>query len=262
MISQLRLSLASLFLFVVVGCGDATSPAERSPSKPQLAKQPGPMDSQVIVVWDDAVDAVPTGIRGDGRDATGQPTIDGANAYQGSYCGVWGVVYSLKGESGNVRFDPDTYYDGPSMSAACGGRRSQVIYPSNAGALLGPAQASYSEAIFYAVWQLALGQSSNTEMRIGPVPLPDGTICTLDYNHAAYVGSNSAFATRLPDVQVTNSAGATTARQWRVVSQGNHNGECLVKNPRSGNLVDSGRQVYLPFAVTITEMPAPYLTFP
>ncbi|MGE5750077.1 MAG: hypothetical protein ACM31F_08960 [Gemmatimonas sp.] len=74
----------------------------------------------------------------------------------------------------------------------------------------------------------------------------------------AYPPANDAKVTRLNDV--VTSCGAT-AKQWRVESQGSHLGACVVRK-KSGALVATGVTYYLPFAITITEVPQPAPKFP
>jgi len=59
-----------------------------------------------------------------------------------------------------------------------------------------------------------------------------------------------------------DSVGQTvTARQWRLESQGTHKAACLATKP-NGRYVDTSARYYLPFAVTITQVPYPYATYP
>jgi hypothetical protein len=95
-------------------------------------------------------------------------------------------------------------------------------------------------------------------------PMTYGTqqvICRLEFN-AQYAGADNVRLTRLPDVRTTNGAGQMiTTRQWRVESQGNHRAACLDLQP-SGKNIDTGIRYFLPFSLTITQVPYPYPVYP
>ena len=50
-------------------------------------------------------------------------------------------------------------------------------------------------------------------------------------------------------------------RQWRIESQGTHQAVCLVFNT-NGSIKSMGPWYFLPFAVTVTEVPYPYQNYP
>jgi hypothetical protein len=65
--------------------------------------------------------------------------------------------------------------------------------------------------------------------------------------------SSQTVARRLADL-------AGGIRQWRVESRGTHNARCMVTV--RGSLQPTGAPVYLPFSLTVTEVPYPYPTQP
>lgn len=237
---------------MVAGC-DAPGPTAGTPLSPgpSLAQQKVDTHSRPNLVWDDLVaDGVPTaGIRGDGRNKFGQ-AVAPLNEYQGEHCGVRGFVYDLRGESGNVDFDADTYYNAATMASACGPSRALAFYTGTSSSIsttpsviLGP------HVIVSALWSLAPGASRLQPQLMGMQGLFP---CGIHYD-AKFAGASNVRVTRLPDVG--------GVRQWRMASQGNHVAACATQS-QSGKWVDTGTRYYLPFAATITQVPYPFATFP
>ena len=214
--------------------------------------------SRANLVWQDAVDVgtanapniVPAGIRGDGRNKKGEVAVP-ANEYQGDYCGVRAFIYDQRGEDGNLNPDPDTYYTSAMDTTTCRGGRKLALYLAGADStpvMTGPM------FLIDAIWKLGLGAVVVQPMDFG---VQDNTSsCRFSFN-AAYTGASNVRLSRLVDVQV----GMVTARQWRLETQGTHKAACLATQP-NGRYVDTGTRYKLPFAVTITQVPYPYTTYP
>ena len=212
--------------------------------------------SRANLVWQDAVDVgmpsvpniVPAGIRGDGKDKFGQAAAP-ANEYQGDYCGVRAFIYDQRGEDGNLNPDTDTDYN--AAMATCGSARKMALYLAGTDAaptMTGPM------FLIDAIWKLGPGAVVVQPMDFG---VQDNTSsCRFSFN-AAYTDASNVRLSRLADVQV----GGVTARQWRLESQATHKAACLATQP-NGRYVDTGTRYTLPFAVTITQVPYPYTTYP
>jgi hypothetical protein len=209
--------------------------------------------SQANLVWDDSVDIAaagspaswtPAGIRGDGRNKYGAPSM--ISEYQGRFCGFVGYLGVDGGSALNA--EPDFGYT-TSMAAACGSPARMYRFYFD-----GATTPTFSFGPHHTVMNLAslaVGQTMFEDVWFG-VHQPG---CQrLDYNDA-YSPSNNAAVTRLPDV--TTAAGP--ARQWRVSSRGSHRAMCLI--PGKGNVAwYTNGSHFLPFAFTITEVlpPAPW----
>lgn len=215
--------------------------------------------SRANLVWQDFVDVgtasapsvVPAGIRGDGRNKSGELGTPDINEYQGDFCGVRAFIYDQRGENGNLNPDPDTYYTS-AMDTRCHGARKMALY-------LGAPTPFVTGPIFFfdAIWTLGPGAVVVQPMNFGVQDVM--TPACRFYFDASYTGASNVRISRLADVPISNTV---VARQWRVESQGTHNAACL-ELQRNGKYVDTGRpRYYLPFAVTITQVPYPYATFP
>jgi len=245
-----------LAALVALGCHDSVTAVPVTHATVNAARGVD-THSRANLVWQDAVDVgmpsvpniVPAGIRGDGKDKFGQAAAP-ANEYQGDYCGVRAFIYDQRGEDGNLNPDPDTYYTS-AMDLKCGSARKMAVYlagPDSTPVMTGPM------FLIDAIWKLGPGAVVVQPMDFG---VQDNTSsCRFSFN-AAYTFASNVRLSRLSDVQVEG----VTARQWRLESQGTHKAACLATQP-NGRYVDTGTRYYLPFAVTITQVPYPYTTYP
>lgn len=200
---------------------------------------------------------VPAGVRGDDRLRDGSPAgvlSAGApsNEYQGRFCGVNAVIGSGTGpETANLNYDPDMQWTS-SLPAACHPARYYRVYLKGAGE---PPGVSRPHQIVADIATMAVG-----EVRVQP--LRSGTLGDLGVGlwfDDAYPPASSVQVTRLPDAV----DGGRTVRQWRVETRGNHRAAGVVQSTsRKGGQVLTGTTYYLPFAMTVTEVPYPYPTFP
>ena len=190
---------------------------------------------------------VPAGIRGDGRVRDGTAAPAGKSSeYQGDWCGV-----SARFELGtDLNADPDAGYSASTMSA-CGSKRQYRFYlsgPSLAPTVSGP------HSIASGLATRAVGQS---------VLQPEGfgvqlTNCQRLMFDSQYPPSATVRQTRLSDTIDTQGR---SVRRWRIESEGSHRAMCLV--PGKGNsLVPTGVTYFLPFRITIVEVPYPYSVYP
>lgn len=255
-----RFSIRALSTFAialaVVSCSDRLQPteaaADRADTQPLFAQGKPDTYSRANLVFanDVNIDGVvqPAGIRGDGRLRNGSPAAGSPSEYQGSFCGVFARL-----EGGPLRFDPDAAYSS-TMQAPCGPPRFYNFY------LDGPSAAPTTAtpmSISREIELLAPGESHSIFEGFGPV----GPCGNVQFNDE-YPPSNNVLVTRLADVQSQNANGATvTARQWRIASQGSHRAACLTFR-RNGTPQYSGVTYYLPFAITVTEVPYPYPSYP
>lgn len=184
------------------------------------------------IEWDDSftatVDgqAVPAGIRGDGRQADGSA---GSSGYQGNLCGV--NAFFDVADTGDMRFDEYT-------ATACGEPRVHFFY--FAGAAAAPTAVA-TKTVARALWTMAVGES-RTDQREG---FHAGLLnCDRVVYGDAYAGSTNPRRTRLPDVN--------GARQWYVESQGSHQARCVYS--ARGKEWTGDLTVPMPFAYTITEV--------
>lgn len=237
-------------LVLIVACHAGSDPeAELAGPMLKAAGRPADTSKRANLVWADAVSVdgsiVPSGIRGDGRlkdgsAATGSPP----NEYQGNYCGV----QAFESPVPDLNYKPDGLYGNltAAQKAVCGPARFYNFY------LGGPSTAptvGFSHSIARGLWSLAPGQSAVQWEGFG-------SICggKLMYNDSTrYAPSNSLLQTRLPDV-----AGV---RQWRIESRGTHMGVCVTYN-KNGSVKSVGPGLFMPFSLTVTEVPSPFPTFP
>lgn len=244
-------------LALIVACRAGSEPNSEL-SGPLLNAAGKPMDTnaRANLVWADVVpvdgSVVPAGIRGDGRLKTGVAASGSpSNEYQGAFCGVSAFLATANNGSGELNFDPDTYYSS-TMQATCGAARSYHFYLAGAGAaptVSGPHSIARGLAL------LGPGQSAVQFEGFG-LQLP--TCQRVMYNDSTqYAPSNSPLQTRLPDL-ITPTG---TVRQWRVESRGTHMGVCVTYN-KNGSVKSVGPGLFMPFSLTVTEVPSPFPTFP
>lgn len=208
--------------------------------------------------WSDSVDIgtdtpmwVPSGFRGDGRNRYGAAsTGSDRSEYQGNHCGVRAIVGSgTGGQNGNFNSFPDIDWT-ESMTAACGPRRHYVVYLEGPS---GPASTTRPHQIVADIYTMSIGQS-----RIQP--FATGTLGTLGVGlqyDDAYPPSSSPVVSRLPDV--VDEFGQSV-RRWRMTSRGTHRAMGFQSSKRG--LVPTGTTYYLPFELTITEVPYPFPRYP
>jgi hypothetical protein len=216
--------------------------------------------SRARLLWKDSVLVngltIGAGVTGDGRNRAGQ-TSETLNEYQGNYCGVDATIWDQKGESGTLDPDTDLRYDAATMATACGAARQMALYLGTATSTGTSATWVGPHFFFDAIWNLAPGESRVQPMTFGTQQV----VCQLKFD-SNYAGASPIRLTRLPDVQATNGSGQiVTAREWRAESQGSHAAACLRLQP-NGKYVDTGIRYFLPFSVTVTQVPYPYAVYP
>jgi hypothetical protein len=232
-----------------------TNPSRPETSTPLFAKDNNDL-SRANLVWADEVNVAapgttpdwrPAGIQGDDRDRFGAVGGSSSDEYQGAFCGVTAFIWNARdSQSGTLKVDPDAGYTS-SLSSSCGSARAFRF------SFDGPDAAPTAIGAFMlvnAIWKLGAGasvlQSQSFSMQ-GAL-----TACELQFDNA-FPPASHVRVTRLPDVG--------SARQWRVESQGSHRASCTVPDKR-GRPVATGVSYFLPFSVTVTEVPAPHPSFP
>jgi hypothetical protein len=166
---------------------------------------------------------------------------------------VWAVIYSGPGTNSNFDAIPDRQWS-TSLPASCQPARNYRIYLN--GPSSPPGTTSSDHTIFSAIATMALG-----ETRIQP--FHSGTLADLGVGlwfDDAYPPANSVLVTRLP--QALDEFGRSV-RQWRIETRGNHRAMGAVRGTgKNASLVPTGTTYYLPFVLTVTEVPYPYPTYP
>jgi hypothetical protein len=250
------LILASLALVTILGteCADpSTHSSLVEPGRVLLAKgKPVDTNSRANLVWADSVlmngNMVAAGIGGDGRLKDGSPSSGSpSNEYQAAWCGVSAFFAS----GTDLNFKPNSSWT-TSMQSACGSQRLYTFYwngPDAPGTTNGP------HSIAYGLGSLTVGQSVSQSEAFG-VQL-QGCDILMFSDSARYTPSNSPRQTRLPDVIVNG----VTERQWRIESQGTHQGACVTYN-HNGSVKSVGPWYVLPFSLTVTEVSYPWSSYP
>ena len=193
---------------------------------------------------------VPAAVRGDGRLRDGSPaTPDGpSNEYQGNVCSVNAVIGSgLKGE-GTQFFLDMARFASSTLPASCLPTRYNRYYLN--GPDQPPVNASTAESIA-GISSMSVGQTMVQ-------PFHSGTMAQLGYAvfwDDAYPPASSMLVTRLPNV--IDEYGRSV-RQWRVESRGSHKAVLAfpATSRKSGQTI-TGTFYYMPWAMTITEVPYP-----
>lgn len=205
--------------------------------------------------WADSIDVgtvaavwVPSAIRGDDRLRDGTPSLSGgpSNEYQGDFCGVNAVI------GAQLFVDPQRYWSA-SLPASCQPARYYRYYlngPSEAASVLRP------ESIVPDIGTMAVGGTHIQGFH-------SGTMGELGFGlwfDDAYPPASSVLVTRLPNV--TDEFGRSV-RQWRVETRQSHKAVMVVPNSgkKPGTTV-TNTFYYLPWAMTITEVPYPFPTYP
>jgi hypothetical protein len=178
-----------------------------------------------------------TGIKGDHRLKSGvASTGSPSNEYEGGSCGVDATL----GTTATFNTDPD---HGWSSALQCGGPRLFNFYLNG---LTGSPTAIGPHSVTDAFSGLAVGASTTRESRFG---VQQSTCDGLRFTDA-FPPSNNARVTRLPDV----SRSTGFVKQWRIESQGSHLAACILVG-QAGRVTFTGTTYYLPFAITVTEVP-------
>jgi hypothetical protein len=243
------------------GCTGSREPT--ASTAPQFAAS-GKVDqtSRARYTWADSVNVgtvavpqwVPAGWRGDGRRRDGTPSVSGvSNEYQGDFCGVWAVIYSGAGTNNNFDAIPNRQWS-TSLPASCQPARSYRVYLN--GPTSAPGNTASDHTIFTAIATMAGGETRFQSFH-------SGTLADLGVGlwfDDAYPPASSVLVTRLQNV--TDEFGRSV-RQWRIETRGTHLAMgAVVGTDRKGTLVPTGTTYYLPFVVTVTEVPYPYEKYP
>jgi len=247
----------SLVLLVFAACAveptGGTAPLF-APAKDRQSPQARVTYADSVNVGSESTEWVPAGYRGDGRLRDGSPgSVELSNEYQGSFCGVnANIGTGLNGQSTQFTFDPDQNWSA-ALPASCHPARSIAIY------LNGPTQPpgySRQHRYFPSLGSMAAGDTLIKGWN-------DGTGAELGVNlwfDDAYQPASSPRWIRLPNVL---DEFGSSVRQWRIETRGSHRAMGFVKGPgKNAGLVPTGVTYYLPFALTITEVPPPFPTFP
>ncbi|HKY49222.1 MAG TPA: hypothetical protein VJQ79_14705 [Acidimicrobiia bacterium] len=249
--------LAGLLLGTsLAGCTEEIQTPTDPPFEPgSISAAPGnkvDTHSRAYLIFADSVLVdgawVPTGIRGDGRLKDGAAAGPGmpSNEYQGDFCGVRAVIGSLARENGDMVVEVGA-------DSSCGAPRSVAIY---GGGLTSPPTMVETKTTVRGLYSLAVGQSTTLWEGFGRLPGNFG--CGLMYFDDQYPPANSPRQTRLTDS--TRSDGVVV-RRWRVESRGSHQAACVTLT-KNGSVQSVGPLYYLPFAMTVVEIPYPYPTWP
>lgn len=219
------------------------------------------IQTKANLVWEDSVNVAAPGqppvwqkalLTGDYRNLYGAPTSNGTSGeFQHGFCGSYAYMQAQPNGSypeAALNFDTDFAYDPASMDGPCGGERYYQVFFSGRGS---PSTHVTPQHYALQLGTLAVGQSLNEEVHFG---IQLSNCAPLRYD-AAYPPSSNARVTRLTDT-VTASG---TQRRWRVESQGNHIAMCTVNTNKGVKAIAS---FYLPFAFTITEIMAPFPSYP
>jgi hypothetical protein len=215
--------------------------------------------------WDDSINVgtvsapawVPAAIRGDGRLRDGSPAVAGgpSNEYQGNFCSVSAVIGSGTGnESAQMYIDPDRFASA-SLPASCQPTRYYRFYVN----VNGPTQTPSVVHPSHIVPDLSLMAVGETRVQSFHV----GTMEELGFAiwwDPAYPPATGVLVTRLPNV--IDELGRSV-RRWRVETWGTHQAVLVVPNSgkKPGSTVTS-TFYSAPWAMTVTEVPYPFPTFP
>jgi len=219
------------------------------------------IQTKANLVWEDSVNVAPAGqpaiwekalLTGDYRNLYGQPISDGTSGeYQEAFCGSASYMQVQPNGSypeAGLNFEVDFGYDPITMDGPCGGRRYyQVFFSGRAN----PSVHVFPQHYARLLGTLAVGQSLFEEVHFG---IQLSNCAPLRYDDA-YPPSNNARVTRLTDTLTV----AGPRRRWRVESQGSHRAMCTINTNKGVKPVAS---YYMPFAYTITEVMAPFPSFP
>jgi len=258
---------AELLIWTVVavlaaGCGDH-GPDVIGPrgAGPAFARAKVDSNSRANFVWADSILFngiwVPAGIRGDGRLKDGSPASGTPSSeYQGGWCGVAATLATAgTAPGGDMNYTPGVNYTSSMAIPCAGGPRLYEFYLSSDSAHLNPLPlASGPHSIASGLANLAPGAVVTQWEGFG---IQQSNCSTLMFNDL-FPPSQSLRYTRLADVVI----GGRTVRQWRIESQGSHVAACVKNGAKPGTYVLQGPFYYVPFALTVTEVPYPYSSYP
>jgi len=187
---------------------------------------------------------VPAGIRGDGRAVNGEPLTRGAGGvYQGSFCGS--ALFIGRGdlfdENSNLYANIARYWTA-AMPASCTPARGYLIYADGPEA---PPKVMHPLSIAEDIGTMAIG-----ETRIQAYPFQGGSLEGAFIFDDKIPGASKVLITRLPDIRDEMER---MARQWRIESRDTH---------RAAGGTGFLATTYLPFVLTVTEVPYPWPTYP
>lgn len=181
----------------------------------------------------------PAGIIGDGRLKDGSSANSGDSEYQGGFCGTAGRITTSSNRD-DLIFDPD----GDAV-ALCGAARSYLFNLDGVWTAGGP------RAVVYNIWAMTVGSSMTPGLSFGFNPAIAG--CT-------YLAFDSQYGTQ--NVVITRVDSGSGPRKWTIRSQGTHRAACVIPARKGNGWMASGKTYYLPFVITVTEVPYPYPTYP
>ena len=251
--STSRLLFALLSVAAATACSDPSTQGLIDPG-PARASSSTQTDTnpRANLVWADSVVVngvtVAAGVRGDGRLKNGSLAMGTpSNEYQGAWCGV-GAYRS----GTDLDFKPNPSSWTSALQAACGSQRLYNIYLNGSTSTPTP---SGPHSIARGLWTLAVGQTATQWEGFGLGLVNCGILMFND--SARYAPASSLRQTRLADVTVNG----VTQRQWRIESQGSHQGACVLYNA-NGSVKSIGPWYYVPFSLTVTEVKYPWSHYP
>lgn len=216
------------------------------------AKRNVDTNSQVNYVVADDVDLAlpgapadlhPAGIRGDGRLKDGTSANGADSEYQGSFCGADGRIANVAEPNGGAA-SGDLSFDPANGGTICGTAR---YFTFNLDGI--PTQVAPLSRVF-SLWSIGVGVTVSKPEAFG-VQLSNCSLLKFDSEY----GGDNIIVTRLDD--------GTGPRRWLLKSQGSHMAACLVQARKgAATYVATGKKYFLPFAMTITEVPYPYPSYP
>jgi len=239
-----------------LACTDGTTgPGPTQTPRPSLAQGDNDL-SRAHLIWADLVNVAPSGlpadwhpsgIQGDDRDRLGIAGGTPSDEYQGRFCGVAAFIWNARpSQDGSLNIDPDAEY-AFAMSSSCGLPRTFRFLLNGPG---GSPTDVGAHITVTGIWKLAAGASVLQSQVVGMQNAINS--CQLRFDDAFPPANH---------IRVTRLANVGSARQWRVESQGSHRASCTVLDKR-GRPVATGVSHYLPFSVTVTEVPPPAPSFP
>jgi hypothetical protein len=184
------------------------------------------------------------GIVGDGRLRDGSSANGGNSEYQARYCGSVGLIESVNSRAGALPFGMAEVQPAGGYTALCTGIAR--YFSANLDGLWTTINAQIRVA---QVWQLSVGQTITTTATVAP----NLSNCTIFEFDPAYGGSN---------ISVTRLDAGIGPRQWILRSQPPHMGACVIGVKGPSVWKPTGKKYYLPFAITITEIPYPAPSYP
>lgn len=253
--------VAVLALLMTAGCADSRDAAE--PTGPTFAAGNVDRTPRARLSYADSVNVgtalvpawVPAGYRGDGRLRDGTPGNAAlSNEYQGEWCGVnANIGTGTQGQSTQFTFDPDQWWSS-SQPASCKPARAVLIYLN--GPLAAPG-ITRQHQYFPNLGSMAVGDSLI-------IAWNNGTGAELGMNlwfDDAYPPANSPRWIRLPNVI---EEFGRSVRTWRIETRGSHRamGAAQICSGKKCGLGPTGTTYYLPFVLTVTEVPYPFPTYP